>query len=403
MVKTAYAFGLRRSELCRLELADLRPNPHVPEWGTYGSLHVRYGKAIKGGVPRRRTVLAVPEFDWVIKGLRQWVEEGRPYSRPGDHTGLWVTERLTRVALKHFDKRFNWLRAEAGLDPALTLHCLRHSYVSHLVEFGYPERFVQEQVGHAYASTTAIYTSVSNDFKNKTLQAALARVYTRLKRRNRDGTPDRDAWNLRQVMATGTVPDQRPGAPAGRTRRASHPPIRPSAGDQPPQRVNIDLLAALCDILDCEPSDLLSPGRGDHPHGQDRHRRRGKDRITTTNPHHHRATQGCPVISFCSASSPDKRKEPPAQTRCVLSRREVAKSARHHRSGSQCLPETVGPDSSVTPPPCPELRCSSGFSHLGDADGVRRLRRMRRRRAHLVLCSKVRPRGQFLWFSMRAM
>ena len=36
---------------------------------------------------------------------------------------------------------------------------------------------MQEQVGHAFASTTAIYTSVSNDFKTKTLQAALKRVY----------------------------------------------------------------------------------------------------------------------------------------------------------------------------------------------------------------------------------
>jgi hypothetical protein len=38
--------------------------------------------------------------------------------------------------------------------------------------------FVQEQVGHAYASTTAIYASVGDDFKHKTLRAALARVYT---------------------------------------------------------------------------------------------------------------------------------------------------------------------------------------------------------------------------------
>ena len=64
-----------------------------------------------------------------------------------------------------------------GFALALSLHCLRHSYVTHLIEHGYPERFVTEQVGHTYASTTAIYTSVSNDFKNKTLQAALARVY----------------------------------------------------------------------------------------------------------------------------------------------------------------------------------------------------------------------------------
>jgi len=84
---------------------------------------------------------------------------------------------VSRVSSKHLDKRFSWLREQAGLDPALTLHCLRHSYVTHLVEFGYPERFVQEQVGHAYASTTAIYASVSNDFKIKTLQAALKRVY----------------------------------------------------------------------------------------------------------------------------------------------------------------------------------------------------------------------------------
>jgi len=53
----------------------------------------------------------------------------------------------------------------------------RHSYVTHLIEFGYPERFVTDQVGHRWGSTTAIYTSVSDDFKNKTLRAALARVY----------------------------------------------------------------------------------------------------------------------------------------------------------------------------------------------------------------------------------
>ena len=177
MIKTCYAFGLRRNELCRLDVADLRPNPHVPDWGGYGSVHVRYGKAIRGGVPRRRTVLAVPEFDWAISGLRQWTEQARPILRPADHPALWVTERLTRVSTKHLDRRFAALRAEAGLPAELTLHCLRHSYVTHLIEFGYPERFVQEQVGHAYASTTAIYTSVSNDFKNQTLRTALARVY----------------------------------------------------------------------------------------------------------------------------------------------------------------------------------------------------------------------------------
>jgi integrase/recombinase XerC len=177
MIKTAYAFGLRRRELCYLDVADLRPNPRMPAWGTFGAVHVRYAKSSRGSAPRRRTVLAVPEFDWVIDGLRQWVDQARPLLSPGSRQELWLTERRQRVATKQMDKRFAYLRAQAGLPQDLTLHCLRHSYVTHLIEFGYPERFVTEQVGHSYASTTAIYTSVSNDFKTKTLQAALRRVY----------------------------------------------------------------------------------------------------------------------------------------------------------------------------------------------------------------------------------
>jgi integrase/recombinase XerC len=177
MVKTAYAFGLRRRELCYLDVADLRPNPQMPRWGTYGAVHVRYAKSSRGSAPRRRTVLAVPEFDWAIAGLRQWVEQARPLLRPGSRHELWLTERRQRVSVRTMDERFQRLREQAGLPADLTLHCLRHSYVTHLIEFGYPERFVTEQVGHSFASTTAIYTSVSNDYKTKTLQAALRRVY----------------------------------------------------------------------------------------------------------------------------------------------------------------------------------------------------------------------------------
>ena len=62
----------------------------------------------------------------------------------------------------HIDQRFLPSVTRSGSIRTLSLHCLRHSYVTHLIEFGYPERFVQDQVGHAYASTTALYTSVSN-------------------------------------------------------------------------------------------------------------------------------------------------------------------------------------------------------------------------------------------------
>ena len=177
MVKTMYAFGLRRRELVRMDVADLRCNAKAKQWGSFGSVHVRWGKAMKGSAPRRRTVLTVPEFDWVVEGLEHYLREVRPRFGAGAHPALWVNERANRVSCRDVDRRFAALRDDLDLPRELHAHCLRHSYVTHLIEFGYPERFVQEQVGHSYASTTAIYASVSNDFKNQVLATALKRVY----------------------------------------------------------------------------------------------------------------------------------------------------------------------------------------------------------------------------------
>ncbi len=53
------------------------------------------------------------------------------------------------------------------------MHSLRRSYVTHLLEAGIDAMFVQHQVGHEHASTTAIYSCVSSDFRTRTLRAAL--------------------------------------------------------------------------------------------------------------------------------------------------------------------------------------------------------------------------------------
>ena len=60
-------------------------------------------------------------------------------------------------------------RPGAGLD----FHSLRRSYVTHLLEDGWDPLFVQHQVGHEYASTTALYSCVSSDFRTRTLRRAL--------------------------------------------------------------------------------------------------------------------------------------------------------------------------------------------------------------------------------------
>lgn len=175
LFKVVYAWGLRRREAVMLDIADLHRNAHAPQFGGYGSLHVRYGKASRGSPPKRRTVLSVHE--WAVDALRQYVEHVRGDFAPASHPALWVTERRGRVSVRHVNARFARYRDAAGLPPELDLHCLRHSYVTHLIEAGYPERFVTDQVGHAYAATTAIYCGVSDDYKNRVLAKALSGAF----------------------------------------------------------------------------------------------------------------------------------------------------------------------------------------------------------------------------------
>ncbi|MFF0408788.1 tyrosine-type recombinase/integrase, partial [[Kitasatospora] papulosa] len=85
----------------------------------------------------------------------------------------WITERRDRMSLRRLNEAFETARRAADLPAELDLHSLRHSYVTHLIEFGYPEKFVQDQVGHAYASTTAIYSHVSDEFRNRLLRRSL--------------------------------------------------------------------------------------------------------------------------------------------------------------------------------------------------------------------------------------
>ena len=173
VLKSVYAFGTRRTESSRLDLVDLRRNRKAPRFGGFGSITVRFGKSQKGSPPKRRTVLTVPEMDWVVEVLDQWVSEIRPQFTPGRHPALWVTERVGRLSPRSINEAFVAARESAGLDAELDLHCLRHSYITHLTEFGYPARFVQEQAGHSHAATTAIYMGVSNEYRNKLLESAL--------------------------------------------------------------------------------------------------------------------------------------------------------------------------------------------------------------------------------------
>jgi integrase/recombinase XerC len=172
LFKVAYAFGLRRNEARMLDTGDFGTNPHAGEFGGYGLCRVRFGKAKKGSPPKRRSVLNV--WPWLPDILAQWTEEARPQMRRSSGTkALWPSERDDRIGLQRMNSRFHAYRLALGLDDGIDFHSLRRSYVTHLIEDGWDPLFVQQQAGHEYASTTAIYTCVSSDFRTRTLRAAL--------------------------------------------------------------------------------------------------------------------------------------------------------------------------------------------------------------------------------------
>jgi site-specific recombinase XerD len=85
--------------------------------------------------------------------------------------------RSTRRSSHPLSQRDSAAKQAADLPKELELHCLRHSYITHLTEFDYPERFIQDQAGHGYASTTALYTGVSDEYRNRLLHKKLGQRF----------------------------------------------------------------------------------------------------------------------------------------------------------------------------------------------------------------------------------
>ena len=80
---------------------------------------------------------------------------------PNDQARSMMMEVMGRMRA-HVEDNFDYVgdrfaawRRAAGLPEELSVRCLRHSYVSHLIEDGVDPLFVQQQVGHSWASATA--------------------------------------------------------------------------------------------------------------------------------------------------------------------------------------------------------------------------------------------------------
>lgn len=140
MLSLIYACGLRRSELLNLKPTDVDSKRHL--------LKIRCGKGRKDRV--------VPISDKVIAMLREYFAAYRPkeWLFEGQHPGSRYSEQSLQSVLKQ-------ALAKAGIRKPVTLHWLRHSYATHLLQKGVDLRYIQEMLGHASSRTTEIYTHVT--------------------------------------------------------------------------------------------------------------------------------------------------------------------------------------------------------------------------------------------------
>ena len=144
---TAYAAGLRASEAVSLKVADIDSSRML--------IQVRHGKGAKDRtVMLSPQLLAILRIYWRLARPREWLFPGRDESKPID---VQVLHAACRSATK-----------AAGLAKRVTVHTLRHSFATHLLESGVDIRIIQVLLGHNSLSTTARYTQVATTTIAKT-------------------------------------------------------------------------------------------------------------------------------------------------------------------------------------------------------------------------------------------
>jgi integrase/recombinase XerD len=141
MLSLIYACGLRRSELLNLKSNDILSDRLL--------LHIKQSKGKKDRI--------VPLSNKLLEMLREYYKTYKPkvWLFEGQQAGEPYSEKSLESVLKQ-------AVSKACINKPVTLHWLRHSYATHLLESGTDLRYIQELLGHNSSRTTEIYTHVSN-------------------------------------------------------------------------------------------------------------------------------------------------------------------------------------------------------------------------------------------------
>ena len=148
-LSVAYGAGLRASEVVALKISDIDSQRMV--------IRVEQGKGRKD-----RYVMLSP---YLLDLLRAWWKLARPqgWLFPGQN-------RLNPLTTRQLNRACHAAAHRAEIDKRVSLHTLRHSFATHLLEQNIDIRVIQVLLGHAKLDTTALYTRVAT----KTIQQVMS-------------------------------------------------------------------------------------------------------------------------------------------------------------------------------------------------------------------------------------
>jgi len=146
MLSLIYACGLRRSELINLKISNIDSKRNI--------ISIIQSKGKKDRIiPLPKSILLMLREYYKAYKPKYWLFEGQKVDSQYSPQSL---QAVLKQAI-----------ARANIKKPVTLHWLRHSYATHLLENGVDLRYIQELLGHSSSKTTEIYTHVSR----KSLQA----------------------------------------------------------------------------------------------------------------------------------------------------------------------------------------------------------------------------------------
>lgn len=151
MLELVYSCGLRVSELVNLNVNDINLNE------CYVSV---FGKGKKQRI--------IPISSIALKALDEYIKVYRPTLLKGYLTDkLFLSSYGKGITRQGFFKILNEIAKKQDIKKVFSPHTLRHSFATHLLEYGADLRSIGELLGHENIKTTQIYTHLSNNKKRK--------------------------------------------------------------------------------------------------------------------------------------------------------------------------------------------------------------------------------------------